>query len=81
MVGNFSPEVAFPLQAAVARELTVLGSCASAGEYGECLELIGSGAVQVDPLISAVVPLEDGETWFERGRSADSDLHKVILEP
>ena len=42
------------------------GSCASSGEYPEALELIASGAVDVAPLISAVAPLADGQSWFDR---------------
>ncbi len=81
LVGNFSPLVELPLQAAVTRELTLYGSCASAGEYPECIELLSSGKVDVDPLISAVAPLAEGAEWFQRLRSGASDLMKVMLEP
>jgi L-iditol 2-dehydrogenase len=81
LVGNFSPLVELPLQAAVTRELTLYGSCASAGEYPECIELLSSGRVDVDPLISAVAPLAQGAEWFQRLRSSTSGLMKVILEP
>jgi L-iditol 2-dehydrogenase len=40
------------LQAAVTRELTLYGSCASAGEYPECIELLSSGKADVELLIS-----------------------------
>ena len=33
LVGNLAAEVPFPLQAVVTRELTLFGTCASAGEY------------------------------------------------
>ena len=33
LVGNFKPHVDLPLQEVVTRELTLLGSCASSGEY------------------------------------------------
>jgi L-iditol 2-dehydrogenase len=81
LVGNFSPLVELPLQAAVTRELTLYGSCASAGEYPECIELLSSGKVDVDPLISAVAPLAEGAEWFQRLRSGSSGLMKVMLEP
>jgi L-iditol 2-dehydrogenase len=81
LVGNLSPEVALPLQAVVTRELTLRGTCASSGEYPECLELIASGAVQVAPLISAVVPLAEGPSWFARLHSGEAGLMKVILKP
>ena len=81
LVGNLSPLVGLPLQAAVTRELTFYGSCASAGEYPECIELLSSGRVDVDPLISAVASLAEGVEWFQRLRSGTSGLMKVILEP
>ncbi len=47
------------------RELTLNGSCASSGEYPACLDLMAKGTINVDPLISAVVPLEEGARWFQ----------------
>ena len=80
LVGNFSPRIDLSLQAAVTRELTLYGSCASAGEYPECIELLSSGTVDVDPVISAVAPLSEGAAWFERLRSGPG-LMKVVLAP
>jgi L-iditol 2-dehydrogenase len=60
LVGNLAPEVELPLQAVVTRELSLLGTCASAGEYPKCIELMTRGAIQVGPLISATVSLEEG---------------------
>jgi L-iditol 2-dehydrogenase len=79
LVGNLAKEVSLPLQTTVTRELNVFGSCASAGEYPECLELIARGAVNVDALISAVAPLSEGAQWFERLKKKNSGLMKVIL--
>jgi len=81
LVGNTSPTVDFALQAAVTRELTLYGSCASAGEYPACLDMIASGAVNVDALISAVAPLSDGAAWFDRLYAREPGLMKVILTP
>ncbi len=81
LVGNLSPRVDLALQAVVTRELTLYGSCASAGEYPECIELLSSAKVDVDPLISAVVPLSQGPEWFEKLRSGTFGLMKVIVEP
>ncbi|MCF3649864.1 zinc-dependent alcohol dehydrogenase [Synoicihabitans lomoniglobus] len=82
LVGNLAPEVTFPLQHAVTRELTILGSCGSAGEYPASLELIASGAIQVEPMISAVVPLADGAAWFAKLSTPEGGAHlKVILQP
>jgi L-iditol 2-dehydrogenase len=81
LVGNLAAEVPFPLQAVVTRELTLFGSCASAGDYPRAIELVASGAIRVAPLISAVAPLADGAHWFERLYAAEPGLMKVILKP
>lgn len=80
-VGNLKADVSFPLQAVVTRELSIYGSCASAGEYGEAVEAVASGAIKVDPLISGVADLKDGGEWFHRLSRNDEGLMKVILKP
>jgi L-iditol 2-dehydrogenase len=81
LVGNLAAKIEFPLQAAVTREITVSGSCASRGEYPACLEMIARGRMQVEPLVSAVAPLEDGPQWFSRLHRGGEGLLKVVLEP
>ncbi len=80
-VGNLKAEVPFPLQALVTRELSVFGSCASAGEYAEAIEAVADGRIQVAPLLSAVADLEDGAAWFARLRHNAEGLLKVVLKP
>lgn len=81
LVGNLSAEVPFPLQAVVTREITLYGSCASAGEYARAIELVASGRIHVTPLISATAPLEDGAAWFDRLYQREPGVMKVILKP
>jgi len=81
LVGNLSPAVEIPLQAIVTREISIYGSCASCGEYPECLDMIANEAVNVNALISAVAPLSEGAKWFKRLYNKESDLLKVILVP
>jgi L-iditol 2-dehydrogenase len=81
LIGNLAPNVEIPLQTVVTRQLRLLGSCASAGEYGECIALMEQGAIRVDPLISAVAPLNEGPAWFDRLYNRQPDLMKVILQP
>ena len=81
LVGNLSPHVEFPLQSVGTRELTLLGSCASCGEYPDCLDLMAQQKIKVDPLISAQAPLIEGATWFKRLHDREAGLIKVILEP
>jgi L-iditol 2-dehydrogenase len=81
LVGNLAPDVSLPLQSVVTREVRLQGSCASAGEYPECLELITSGKVNVDRFISATASLEDGPQWFGRLHRKEPGLMKVVLRP
>ena len=62
-------------------ELSLFGSCASAGEYPDALEEIAAGRIRVGPLTSAVRPLEEGAGWFHKLHAAEGDLIKVILQP
>jgi L-iditol 2-dehydrogenase len=81
LVGNLTASVPFGMQAAVTRELSILGSCASRGEIPVCLDYIGKKKVNVQRMISAVAPLEDGPAWFKRLHDREKGLMKVILKP
>jgi L-iditol 2-dehydrogenase len=81
LVGNLSPKVELPLQAVVTRQLMLYGSCASAGEYPACLEMIANGRVKVDEMMSAVVPLSEAASWFDRLYKGEPGLMKVIVTP
>ena len=81
LVGNIVPEVTLPLQKVVTRQIRLQGSCASAGEYPQAIELIANGKIQVKPLITAVASLEEGPRWFERLHAREPNLMKVILTP
>lgn len=81
LVGNITPRVEFGLQSVVTREIAVLGSCGSAGEYPMCLSLLERGMIPVDEMISQVAPLASGAGWFERLAAGESGLLKVLLVP
>ncbi len=81
LVGNIAREVALPLQKVVTRQIRLQGSCASAGEYPQAMELIAAGKIKVDPLITAVAPLSDGPQWFERLHGREPNLMKIVLDP
>lgn len=66
LIGNVTPRVEMGLQSIVSREITIYGVCASNGEIPACVELIASGRINVDPLISAYARLEDGQAVFDR---------------
>jgi len=81
LVGNVSPSIDLPLQQVVTRQISLLGSCAIAGEYPIALDLMARGKVDVRALVSAVAPLEEGPVWFDRLYRREPGLLKVVLEP
>ncbi len=81
LIGNLAPRVELPLQAVVTRELSLLGSCSSSGEYPACLEMMSRGEIDVTPFVSATAPLEEGPDWFDRLYRREPGLIKVILKP
>jgi L-iditol 2-dehydrogenase len=81
LVGNYSPKIELPLQSVVTRQIRVMGSCASAGEYPVCIDLVARKAIRVDRLISVTAPLDEGQVWFDRLLKREPNLMKVILQP
>lgn len=81
LVGNLAPTVEIPLQAVVTRQLRLQGSCAINGEYEPALALISSGRINVEAILSAEVPLEEGADWFKRLYDKEKGLIKVVLKP
>jgi L-iditol 2-dehydrogenase len=81
LVGNLAPKVEMPLQQVVTRELTLIGVCASSGEYPACIDMMARGQIDVRPFISAYAPLEEGPSWFDRLYRQEPGLMKVVLKP
>jgi L-iditol 2-dehydrogenase len=81
LVGNISPNVEIPLQSVVSRQIRLQGSCASNGEYPQCIDLLARGLIKVEPIISALAPLEEGVEWFEKLYAHNNNLMKVVLQP
>ena len=80
LIGNLAPEVRIPLQRVVTGQISLLGSCASAGEYPQCLELIASGRVNVDAMISRVAPLREGDLWMRKIYNREDGLTKICFD-
>lgn len=81
LVGNLSPQIEFPLQSVVTRQITIQGSCANSGEYSAVLDLMAGGKICVDDMVSAEAPLAEGADWFHRLYNKEKGLIKVILKP
>lgn len=80
-VGNLQKIAEFDLQELVARELTFTGSYASSGEFRIGIDLVASGKINVQPIISDILPLREGPRAFERLLKAEENLLKIVLEP
>ena len=81
LIGNIQPKIELPLQSVVTRQIRLQGSCASSGEYPACIELLSSGRIKVDSMISARTPLENAASWFDRLYKHEPNLMKVIVQP
>jgi L-iditol 2-dehydrogenase len=81
LIGNITPQVNLPLQKVVSRQIRLQGSCASSGEYPEAMQLMAAGKIRVSPLITAIAPLSDGPSWFDRLHSGEPNLMKIVLDP
>ena len=80
-VGNLEKKAEFDLQQLIAKEHTFIGSYASSGEFSDCIKLVASGKINVEPLISDVLPLKEGPDAFDRLLKAEENLLKIVLEP
>lgn len=81
LIGNIARDIHFPLQYIVTHQLSLFGSCASAGEYDQCLALIAEGKVNVDAMISGSFPLSEGDKWIHSVYNRENGLDKIILLP
>lgn len=81
LIGNIAQDMHFPLQYVVTHQLSLFGSCASAGEYDQCLALIGEGKVNVDAMISGNFPLSEGDKWMHKVYNREDGLDKILLLP
>jgi (R,R)-butanediol dehydrogenase/meso-butanediol dehydrogenase/diacetyl reductase/L-iditol 2-dehydrogenase len=81
LIGNVNPQVEIPLQSVVSRQIRLQGSCAISGEYPIALDLMARKKISVRSLISAAVPMSEGQQWFDRLYNREGNLLKVVLLP
>ncbi|MDR1277152.1 MAG: alcohol dehydrogenase catalytic domain-containing protein [Treponema sp.] len=81
LIGNVSPAIELPLQSVVSRQISLLGSCAIAGEYPIVLDLMARKKIDARSLISRTAPLSEGQMWFDKLYNREDDLLKVVLIP
>ena len=70
-----------PVADMIRREIRTVGSFAyTSDNFATALELLGQGAIRLDPWIHEA-PLPEGGMWFERLIEAPGDVSKVLLMP
>jgi L-iditol 2-dehydrogenase len=79
LVGNAASHADIDFQKIILNELQVNGSYACANEYETALTLMLNGSLGVNDLVSAVVPLEEGQQWFDRLKTHEAGLIKVVF--
>lgn len=73
--------VTFVPDAIVAKDLTIHGTLASPGVWDRTIRLLGSGRVEVSPLISHRILLADASRAFELARDRGAGVIKVVVAP
>ncbi len=71
--------MSFPIVALCVKEITMKGSFRyGPGDYATAIQMLASGALKVDELITRTVPFDQAETAFEDVR--DGKGIKTIIE-
>ena len=81
LVGNLSPKIELPLQSVVTREIRLQGTCGCNGEYPQCIDLMARGIINVAPLITSTISIDEGPAWFDRLYAGDETQMKVVVRP
>lgn len=79
LVGNTMGSVHFPLQDVVTKEIILKGSYAFNNEMSECISLMEQKKINVKPLVSKIIDLEEAPYWFNRLSENDTEVVKVII--
>jgi L-iditol 2-dehydrogenase len=80
-IGNSAPEVTLNMQQVVTREMTIRGVYGFNAEFGQAIQLLASGRIDVAPLIERVAPLTEGPQLVHDLAKGTLDVVKVVLTP
>jgi len=79
-IGNSAKMIQVNMQEIVTRELRVVGTFLyTFKEFGEVVDLLNSGKINVEPMISLQTPMENGPALFARMAKDPGPMIKVIL--
>jgi len=81
-VGNNKPMIELNMQQVVTRELNVQGSFLyDLGDFEAAVKLINEGLVDLKPMLSKTICLEEAKEWFDRLAKDPGSLIKVVVNP
>jgi len=81
LIGNGKRETTFLHSILLKKELNVFGSRnAYAADFEEVIDILASGKVDVEALVSAEYPLDQAETAFNALKNNDGSLMKILLK-
>ncbi|ATG55648.1 alcohol dehydrogenase [Brachybacterium ginsengisoli] len=80
LIGNGTREVTFNQSVLIKKELDVLGSRNSLGVFPQLIELLESGAVDVSPLRTRIVPFTEAMSALEAAGGGSTADVKVLIE-
>ncbi|MGP9680651.1 zinc-binding alcohol dehydrogenase family protein [Brachybacterium sp. AOP3-A1-3] len=80
LIGNGTAEVTFNQSLLIKKELTVLGSRNSREVFPTLIELLRSGAVDVSPIRTLVVPFTEARGALEAAAAGSTSEVKVLLD-
>jgi threonine dehydrogenase-like Zn-dependent dehydrogenase len=81
VAGAFDAPYTLDLLMFMVQEQSIIGSLGYTTEIQEAVELIISGAIDVSPVISTVIGLEDVPDMFAELTSSRDKHHKVLVQP
>lgn len=81
LVGNLERDVSIDVPDVISREITLIGSYSSAGEFRDAVRLVTDGLIDVRPMLSQTLPLAEGQRAFDRLHAGKEDLVKIVLVP
>ena len=71
-------EMTIPMNVATAKEISLIGSFRFHQEFAWAARLIGDGSIDVAPLLSATIPMEDAASAFELARDRHQSMKVQI---
>ena len=79
LVGVFDEQSSLPLSSCCFDEKTLVGSCLYVGEFKEIISLLQNKKIDISPLITSIIPIEDAlEMGFNKLLTSKEDI-KVLV--